>query len=184
MPAFFSRSFGWDAPQAGLVYGIIALAFGTSGAFFGGWFSSWLDRRGYRDAPFRATLICTVPAAPIAACIFLAAPDGWWAAGFLAVWQFLGAVPSGLSGAAMMSITPNQMRAKISSFYLFVSNIVGISLGATSVGFLTTHVFHDDAMLNVSLAVVNCVFPPMVVLLMWLGLKKYRASLAEAEAAA
>ncbi|MGE0666938.1 MAG: spinster family MFS transporter [Sphingomonadales bacterium] len=183
MVAFFSRSFGWDAPQSGYVYGMIALTFGTSGAFFGGWFASWLDRRGYRDGPFRATLICTIPAAPIAACIFLVAPDGWWAAGFLAAWQFLGGVPSGLSGAAMMSITPNQMRAKISSFYLFVSNIVGISLGATSVGFLTTHVFHDDSMLNVSLAVVNCVFPPLVVLLMWVGLKKYRKSLQDAELA-
>ncbi len=184
MVAFFSRSFGWEAAQSGYVYGMIALVFGTSGAFFGGWFSSWLDKRGYRDGPFRATLICTIPAAPIAAFIFLWAPDGWWAAGFLAAWQFLGGVPSGLSGAAMMSITPNQMRAKISSFYLFVSNIVGISLGATSVGLLTTYVFRDDSMLNVSLAVVNCVFPPIVVLLMWLGMKKYRKSLQDAELAA
>ncbi len=183
MVAFFSRSFGWDAPKSGYVYGIVVLIFGTSGAFFGGWFASWLDRRGYRDGPFRATLICTIPAAPIAACMFLWAPDGWWAAGFLAAWQFLGGVPSGLSGAAMMSITPNQMRAKISSFYLFVSNIVGITLGATTVGFLTTHVFGDDSQLNLSLAVVNCVFPPVVVVLMFLGMKKYRKSLEETEAA-
>ena len=184
MVAFFSRSFGWDAPQSGFVYGMIALTFGTSGAFFGGWFASWLDRKGYKDAPFRATMICTIPAAPLAACIFLWAPNGWWAAGFLAVWQFFGGVPSGLSGAAMMSITPNQMRAKISSFYLFVSNIVGITLGATSVGFLTTFVFGDDSMLNQSLAVVNCMLPPVVVLVMYMGLKEYRKSLHEAELAA
>ena len=30
MAAFFSRSFGWDAPQSGYVYGMIALTFGTS----------------------------------------------------------------------------------------------------------------------------------------------------------
>jgi MFS family permease len=184
MVTFFSRSFGWTASQSGFVYGLVVLVFGTSGAFFGGWFASWLDRRGYKDAPFRATLICTVPMAPIAALMFLVAPDGWWAAALLAPWQFLGGVPSGLSGAAMMSITPNQMRAKISSFYLFVSNIVGISLGSTSVGFLTTFVFKDDGMLNLSLAAVNCLLTPIVLVLMFIGLKKYRRSLEEAEAIA
>jgi MFS family permease len=183
MVVFFSRSFGWTASEAGYVYGVVVLIFGTGGAFFGGWFASWLDRRGYRDAPFRATLICAVPTAPVAAGVFLFAPDAWWAAAFLAVWQFLASVPAGLSGAAMMSITPNQMRAKISSFYLFVSNIVGISLGATSVGFLTTYVFRDDQLLPWSLAAVNCVLPPIVCVLMFIGLKKYRHSLASSEAA-
>jgi MFS family permease len=184
MVVFFSRSFGWTASEAGYVYGMVVLLFGTGGAFFGGWFASWLDKRGYRDAPFRATLICAVPTAPVAAGVFLFAPDAWWAVAFLALWQFLAAVPAGLSGAAMMSITPNQMRAKISSFYLFVSNIVGISLGATSVGFLTTYVFADDMKLGWSLAAVNCVLPPLVCVLMFIGLQKYRRSLAEAEAAA
>jgi MFS family permease len=183
MVVFFSRSFGWTASEAGYVYGMVVLIFGTGGAFFGGWYASWLDRRGYRDAPFRATLICALPTAPVAAGVFLFAPDAWWAAALLAIWQFLAAVPAGLSGAAMMSITPNQMRAKISSFYLFVSNIVGISLGSTSVGFLTTYVFRDDQLLPLSLAAVNCVLPPVVCVLMFIGLKKYRKSLAETEAA-
>ncbi|MEN3977136.1 MFS transporter [Emcibacter sp. SYSU 3D8] len=183
MVVFFSRSFGWTASEAGYVYGMVVLVFGTSGAFFGGWYASWLDRRGYRDAPFRATLICAIPTAPVAAGVFLFAPDAWWAVACLALWQFLAAVPAGLSGAAMMSITPNQMRAKISSFYLFVSNIVGISLGATSVGFLTTYVFKDDQLLPWSLAVVNCGLPPVVCVLMYLGLRMYRKSLADTEAA-
>ena len=39
-------------------------------------------------------------------------------------------------------------------------------------------------MLNQSLAVVNCMLPPVVVLVMYMGLKEYRKSLHEAELAA
>ena len=175
------RTFGWSAGKAGLVYGSVALIFGTSGAFFGGWFANVLARRGHVDAPFRATLLCSIPLAPFAALTFLAAPDGWWAAALFAPWQFFGAVPAGLAGAAMMTITPNEMRAKISAVYLFFSNIIGISLGSTTVGFLTTYVFRDDAMIRYSLGLVNCVGAPIAVVLIWLGMGAFRDSVRRVE---
>lgn len=182
MIVFFVRTFGWSAGEAGLAYGMVVLVFGTSGAFFGGWLANVLARRGYTDAPYRATMLCTLPLAPFAALTFLVAPDGWWALGLFAPWQFFGAVPAGLAGAAMMTITPNQMRAKISAVYLFFSNIIGLSLGPTVVGFLTTYVFRDDALIRYSLNLVNCVGPPIAVLLIWLGMSSFRDSVRRVEA--
>lgn len=181
MIVFFVRTFGWSAGEAGLVYGLVVLFFGTSGAFFGGWLASFLARRGYTDAPYRATLLCTLPLAPSAALTFLWAPDGWWAAAMFAPWQFFGAVPAGLAGAAMMALTPNEMRAKISAVYLFFSNIIGLSLGPTIVGFLTTYVFRDDMMIRYSLNLVNCVGPPIAIILIWMGMGSYRHSLERVE---
>jgi MFS family permease len=181
MVVFFVRTFGWSAGEAGLVYGVVVLVFGTSGAFFGGWLANVLARRGHTDAPYRATLLCSIPLAPFAALTYLAAPDGWWAVAFFAPWQFFGAVPAGLAGAAMMTITPNEMRAKISAVYLFFSNIIGISLGPTSVGFLTTYVFRDDALIRFSLGVVNCVGAPLAVVLIWLGMGAFRDSVRRSE---
>jgi MFS family permease len=182
MVVFFVRTFGWSAGEAGLIYGVVVLVFGTSGAFFGGWIANVLARRGYTDAPYRATLLCSIPLAPLAALTYLVAPDGWWAVAFFAPWQFFGAVPAGLAGAAMMTITPNEMRAKISAVYLFFSNIVGISLGPTTVGFLTTYVFRDDALIRFSLGAVNCVGAPLAVVLIWLGMGAFRDSVRRADA--
>ena len=189
---FYRRSFGWDKELAGLVYGVVVLFFGTGGAFFGGWFSDWLRGRGYTDAPYRATLICTIPLAPFAILSFVVAPSlplgadaqGYLSAAMLAPWQFFGSVPAGLGAAAMMTITPNEMRAKISSVYLFFSNLIGITAGAASVAAITQYVFRDDMMVRYSLAIVNCVGAPLAVLLIWLSMKHYRASLRQVEAAA
>jgi len=181
MVVFFVRTFGWTAGEAGLIYGTVVLIFGTSGAFFGGWLANVLARRGYVDAPYRATLLCTIPLAPFAALTFLVAPDGWWAAALFAPWQFFGAVPAGLAGAAMMTITPNEMRAKISAVYLFFSNIIGISLGPTSVGYLTTYVFRDDGMVRYSLNLVNCIGAPIAIVLIALGMRAFRESVRQTE---
>lgn len=54
-----------------------------------------------------------------------------------------------------MSITPNAMRAKIGSACLFCSSFFGLSLGTAIVGYLTTHVFGEDALVGRSLFVVK-----------------------------
>lgn len=177
VPTFFIRTFGWTPSQAGAVYGGTVAVFGTAGALFGGWLAGFLMRRGYRDGPFRATLLCSLPLAPLALAVFVAAPDGNWAAVLYAPYQFFSAVPAGLAATAMMTITPNGMRAKISSAYLFFSNFVGLSLGSATVGFITHNVFADDGRVGHSLAIVNCIGAPLAVLAIALGMKHYRASL-------
>lgn len=180
-PTYFIRTFGWSEAHAGVVYGSIVAIFGTSGALFGGWFASYLMRCGYSDAPYRATLLCSIPLAPLAMLVFLVAPDGDWAAIIFAPYQFFGAVPAGLAATAMMTVTPNEMRAKISSAYLFFSNFIGLSLGAATVGFITHNVFGDDLMVGYSLLIVNCVGAPLAVIAIALGMKHYRASLRHVE---
>jgi MFS family permease len=177
VPTFFIRTFGWTEAHAGVVYGSIVAVAGTGGALFGGWFASYLIRRGYSDGPYRATLLCSLPLAPLAVLVFLVAPDGDWAAILFTPYQFFSAVPAGLAATAMMTVTPNEMRAKISSAYLFFSNFVGLSLGAASVGFITHNVFGDDMMVGYSLTIVNCIGAPLAVLAIALGMKHYRTSL-------
>ncbi len=177
------RHFGATQIHAGYWYGVVLMIFGTSGTFFGGWFAGYLARRGHPDAMLRASLICTAPLGPVAIVTFLWAPSLEWALVLLGPCQFMGAVPAGLAGASMQAITPNQMRAKIASLYVFLSSVVGISLGSTLVGVLTTYVFRDERMLGQALAVINGIGIPLGVLLLITGLKHYRASLARIETA-
>jgi MFS family permease len=176
------REFGTTQIHAGYWYGVVLLICGTSGTFFGGWFAGYLARRGYSDAMLRASLICTAPLGPVAALTFLWSPTLDWALFLLGPCQFMGAVPAGLAGASLLSITPNQMRAKIGALYVFLSSVVGISLGSTLVGFLTTYVFRNEKMLGEALAVINCIGIPFGVIVLILGLKHYRASLERIEA--
>jgi MFS family permease len=179
VPTFFIRTFGWTPAEAGSIYGLTVAVFGTSGALFGGWFASVLSRRGYADAPYRATLLCSLPLVPLAVLIFVVVPEGRWAGMLYAPYQFFSAVPAGLAAAAMMTITPNEMRAKISSAYLFFSNFIGLSLGAALVGFITHNVLGDDARVGVSLAIVNVIGVPLAVVAIWFGMASYRARVGE-----
>jgi len=163
------------------LYGPIVAIFGTTGALFGGWFSNYLSSKGYKDAPYRATLLCTIPLAPCAFMTFMVADTSTEAALWFIPWQFFGSVPAGLAGTAMMTITPNEMRAKINSVYQFFSNIIGITLGAASVAFITQEIFADDFMVGTSLAIVNCIGAPLAILVIAPGMKMFRKSRAEIE---
>ena len=75
------------------------------------------------------------------------------------------------------------MRAQVSAMYLFVVNIIGLGLGPTLVALLTDHVFHNDNMLRYSLVIAATGAYLVSALLWWLGLKPFRRTVENAEAA-
>lgn len=176
VPSFFIRTFGWSTAEAGYWYGLVVATFGTGGALLGGWLASYLAGKGHLDAPYRATLYLSLPLAPLSVMVFWVAPDGWWSMFWFAPYQICSAAPAGLAATAMMTITPNQMRAKIGSTYLFFSNFIGLSLGAATVGFITHYVFGNDQAIGWSLLMVNCAGAPLACLFILLGMKPFRAS--------
>jgi hypothetical protein len=69
------------------------------------------------------------------------------------------------------------MRAQAIALYLFVINLVGLGLGPTIVAWLTEDVFRDKNAVHLSLLVVGVVAYVTAMILLWLGLRPYRASL-------
>jgi MFS family permease len=90
----------------------------------------------------------------------------------------------GAAPAAITQITPNEMRAQASAFYLFVVNLIGIGLGPTAVAMVTDYVFGDDSAVRWSLLLVGIVTHVGCVAALALGLKPFRESLDRVEAAA
>jgi hypothetical protein len=72
---------------------------------------------------------------------------------------------------------PNCMRSQASALYLFVVNLIGLGIGPTAVALFTDHVFHDKKAVGDSLLIVSVVAETGAVLLLWSGLRHYRASL-------
>jgi spore maturation protein SpmA len=89
------------------------------------------------------------------------------------------ATASGLT--ALMTITPNQMRAQVSAVYYLVVNVIGLTAGPTGVALFTDYVFRDEAALRYSLLVVTVAGGVFAILLLSYNLRHYRAACAESQ---
>lgn len=181
-PTLFIRTYGWDAPKVGLIYGALTFVLGTAGVYTGGFVADWLHRRGHPDAILRATLYGGIVALPVAVATPLAPNENLAVVG-LALTTFLLAYPQGLPAAALQVIAPNRLRAQMTALYFLVGNLVALGLGPTIVALVTDYGFGDPMMLRYSMAIVCGVAIPLGIVSVYLSLKPYRASVARAEAA-
>ena len=172
-PALFQRSYGWNPAQVGVGFGLVVMTFGTAGAYFGGWMSDRLARRGYLDAPLRVAAFgfvgCGVfgvlaPLMPNAlACLTLLAPA-----------VFLSNTPYACAGSSIQLIVPNRARGQVSALYITLTTLVGLSLGPLVVGSLTDHVFRDPADIRYSLSLLVGVAAPAMFALLLSAWRPYR----------
>lgn len=113
-----------------------------------------------------------VAAAP-AGIAYLLVPDPHLAIVLLGPVVFLAAVPLGVAPAALMRVTPSQMRGQVSAVYLFTINLIGLGAGPTAVAMVTEHVFRNDNLVGSSLLVVTTTAHILSALILWIGLKSY-----------
>ena len=81
----------------------------------------------------------------------------------------------------MQLVTPNQLRAKVTALQIFFSNIIGMTIGASGIAFLTDFVFVDDQAIRYSLAwvaIVTCLTGAAVAMSCF---KPYQRAIDEAE---
>jgi MFS family permease len=181
IPAIFMRSFGWDAAQIGLAFGAIVIVFGTGGILTGGFITDWLTRKGHQDAAVRAGLYggtATIVLAAVAP--LLPTPELIMAGTALAL--FASTSTQALPVVAIQFMTPNNLRARMAAIYFMVGSLLIFTGGPTTVALFTDYVFKDDTAVRYSLAAVCAIIAPIGVLLMFLALKPYRRSVAEAAA--
>jgi MFS family permease len=176
IPTFLQRTHGVSARDAGIWFGLIVMIGGTLGIVFGGRMADWMLARGKRDAMLRIGIYSTLLWAPFGIG-YLLVPSAFWSLALLAPAVFVGAMTGGAAPAAITQITPNEMRAQASAFYLFVVNLIGIGLGPTAVAMVTDYVFGDDAAVRWSLLLVGIVTHVGCITSLALGLKPFRASL-------
>lgn len=181
LPTFFIRTYGWTAPQIGLAIGVILLTISPLGLLTGGLLAEWYAKRGYHDANMRVNLISTIAILPTSA-LYPLMPTPEWSLIVFATNSFLASVGPGPANAALQTITPNQMRAQVSAFYLFIFNLIGFGLGPITVAVLTDYVFGAEEYLRYSIALNAAVLGPIAWLIFWFGLKPYGESVIRANA--
>jgi hypothetical protein len=70
----------------------------------------------------------------------------------------------------------------MTAIYFFVGNLIANGFGPTIPALLTDYVFKDPAMLRYALAIIIGVVLPLSLIVLYLGLGAYRASVARATA--
>ena len=180
IPTMFMRTWGWSISQIAFAYGMVILIFGPIGVNFGGWLAERWYNKGRRAAHMRVTLLgalILVPASTIAPLM----PTPELAVAMLIPATIGGAIPTATAGAALMMIVPNQLRAQTTAIYYFVINVLGLTIGPLAVALLTDRVFHNEAMLRYSIAIVSGGAGAMALGFLIANIKHFRASVIEAD---
>jgi MFS family permease len=173
-PSMFQRTFDWNPRQAGLSFGLIVLIFGTAGAFFGGWMTDRLARRGHLDAPLKVAAFGFVGCGVFGGLAPLM-PSPELALAMLAPAIFLSNTPYACAGTSIQLIVPNRARAQVTALYITLITLVGLGVGPTVVGLMTDYVFKNPADIRYSLAIVVAVPAPIMFTLLAFAWRPYRA---------
>ena len=172
-PATLQRTYGWNPAEVGMAFGLIVITCGTGGAFFGGWMSDRLARRGHLDAPLKVAAFGFVGCGIFGALAPLM-PDSRLALALLCPAIFLSNTPYACAGTSIQLIIPNRARAQVTAVYITLTTLVGLVVGPTVVGLLTDYVFKDPNQIRYSLALVVCLPAPIMFLLLRSAWRPYR----------
>jgi MFS family permease len=170
---FFMRVYGWQPAQTGKTLAFILVVFACSGMYVGGLLSDRWQKQGILDARLRVAL---VSAAGI--LVFLVPsmlmPSVELTLMLFAPGIFFLAFAMGTAVAALQVVFPNQVRGQVGALFLFVLNVVGLSIGPVLPGYLDDHVFHDPKAVGMSLSITVALGAVMMVILLGSTRPAYR----------
>jgi len=178
VPTMFVRTWGWSIRDIGIAYGIVTLLAGPLAVVVASSLGFFFTARGNEDAQMRAA-VCGIGLGVVGALGASLSPSPWLAVAFLlpASVGTTAATASGLS--ALMTVTPNQMRAQSSALYYLVVNVLGLTLGPTGIALLTDYVFQDTQALRYSVACATAVAGALAAIFLFYNLRQYREQVGE-----
>lgn len=156
--AFLMRNFKLGPADVGFVLGGVTMVGIVGGLLLGAYVAEWAARRGIVQAPIRVSAMAALLAAPPAIAMAVA-PSLQLALTALLILMLISNMPFGIAGATVQSLTPNQMRGRMSAFLLFCQNGFGMVCGPLLPALLTDHLFGGEgARVGYSLAIAITLF--------------------------
>ena len=155
-PSVLERSFGMGLIERGQFLASLFLIGGTAGVFAGGWLADRLgqgDRRWYAWLPAIAWAI-TAPTFAFG----LMSSDPWAAWLLLLVPNALNILWLGPVTTAVQHLAPRPMRSTASASFLLINNLIGLGVGPTLIGALSTAFkshFGNEALRYAAVSVVG-----------------------------
>ena len=177
LPTVIARTYGVAAAQVGLVIGLSTIFINTTGIFLAGRLCDRWVARGQTDAPIK---VCMVVAVAILLTSSLPAFMPSFEVAIVAICvaglPFHGYVAMG--PMAVNQVTPNQMRAQISSAYLFTVNLIGLGVGPALVPFISDYILRDPMQIRWALLIVVVSGCAIAATLLWYARPLFRDKIA------
>ncbi len=136
MPAVFSRTWGMDTPEFAQIKAVVTLCCAPATVFAAGALSDYLVRRGKDNAPLLIAVVGAFIFVPTGVLIGLM--PGTTSAFAVMGLSLVGIATTTSTGlTALLMITPPQFRGQISAVYYMAISITGLTLGPSTVGWLS-----------------------------------------------
>jgi MFS family permease len=184
MPTTLQRVHGLSEQGSGMFMGLAIFCLSIPGTLFAGWLTDRLTLRGWNDGPllvgmfYAAGLLVFV----VGGCLM---PTGILALAMIGAGMFfLNSWATGVAPALLQNVTPAPMRGRVSAIYVLVSALMGLSLGPLAVAIVTDNVFHNEAAVSQSLALIGTIAILAALIAMHFGRSSLRRYQGTAEAIA
>ena len=175
-PAFYIRHYNMTATEVGYMLGAVLLISNTLGVFSAGWMNDYFIQKGRKDSPMFVGVIGIVGLI-IPMILFSQVNELWLSVTLLVVAMFFASFPMPISTTAMQMLSPNQLRAQISSIFLLISNLIALGIGTTLVALITDRFFENPLMVGSSISIVGAISCILCFVLLKVGCKAFENSL-------
>jgi MFS family permease len=175
-----TRSYGQTIADAGQIFGVVGVIAGAVAALFWPALSARAMRRG-RPAFSVLALAIGLGIGNAAVAAFLLASDLDGAIAIIAIATFGYGAAGGLAVLILQHIAPPRMRAKITSLYVLVGNLVGLTCGPGLSAWMSDSVFQGTDALRQSLSVLALIMLPLTVGLILLAMTAHGRVVEEAD---
>jgi hypothetical protein len=172
---YYHREFGWSLAQAGITSGIVTLIVSPPAMILGGKLSERWTRNGRPDANLRIVVVGLTFSVPLLV-LYPLMPYPYLALGLQALAVFIGALGFGPGVASFQVITPNRMRAQVSSLSQFSTNVIAFALSPLIVALFTDYLFRDPQALKYSMSLSALTMGVLALMVTTQGLKPYARS--------
>ena len=172
-PTILVRVYDWELSNAGRVYGLIALFFGSTGVICGPFLSKVLKNLSISSSGLKVCVL-GVSLAGISISLLPFQNDSFYALICIAIASFCIPLPLALVTTIMQEVTPNPMRGVVNGMYVVSTNVIGLAIGPFLVAFGTDYIFNDPNLIAYSLSLVAVIVAPIGSILFCIGIKEYR----------
>lgn len=156
VPSYLIRNFHLNAGHVGYLVGTISMVFGVGSVLIAGAVADKMRAGGDVNAHLRVILY-SLPVAWLGLLIFTLSDSVRLGLTGYALLLSGQVVCGPLGPAALQSITPGGMRAKVAAIWLLVANLVGIGFGPTAVALVTDYYFEDSTKVGISLLYIGTI---------------------------
>ena len=170
LPTYLMRIHNLSAKEVANAAAIGFGLFPAIGVITGGIISDQWTKRGVADAKIKMIFWATLLLIPFCA-LYPLMPSGTTAMIALIPLVLVLSAPVAAAAAVVQEIMPNRMRGVASSILILSNNLLGLTIGPTSVALLNDYVFKDEMALGWSLLIVSLISFSVATVFFYIALK-------------